>query len=123
MLLAVLEKRAGFKLIQKDVFLNIAGGIKINDPATDLAVICSILSSNIDIAINHKFCFAGEVGLTGEIRAVSRVEQRIAEAEKLGFNRIYIPAHNKSFDHKKYNIEIVKAARVEEVFRNIFKKS
>ena len=120
MLLAVLEKRAGFKLIQKDVFLNIAGGLKINDPATDLAVICSILSSNIDVAINHKYCFAGEVGLTGEIRAVSRVEQRISEAEKLGFKRIYIPAHNKSFDFKKYKIEIVKSARVEEVFKNIF---
>ncbi len=120
MLLAVLEKRAGFKLIQKDVFLNIAGGLRISDPATDLAVICSILSSNIDVTINHKYCFAGEVGLTGEIRAVNRVEQRIAEAEKLGFKRIYIPAHNKSFDNLKYKIEIVKAGRVEEVFRNIF---
>jgi len=120
MLLAVLEKRAGFKLIQKDVFLNIAGGLKISDPATDLSVICSILSSNIDVAINHKFCFAGEVGLTGEIRTVNRVEQRIAEAEKLGFKRIYIPAHNKSFDNLKFKIEIVKASRVEEVFRNIF---
>lgn len=120
MLLAVLEKRAGFKLIQKDVFLNIAGGLRISDPATDLAVICSILSSNIDVAINHKYCFAGEVGLTGEIRAVNRVEQRIAEAEKLGFKRIYIPAHNKSFDNQKFKIEIVKAGRVEEVFRNIF---
>lgn len=120
MLLAVLEKRAGFKLIQKDVFLNIAGGLKINDPATDLAVISSILSSNIDVAINHKFCFAGEVGLTGEIRAVSRIEQRIAEAEKIGFKKIYIPAHNKSFHSAKFNIEIVKASRVEEVFRNIF---
>ncbi len=120
MLLAVLEKRAGFKLIQKDVFLNIAGGLKISDPATDLAVISSILSSNIDVAINHKYCFAGEVGLTGEIRAVNRVEQRIAEAEKLGFKRIYIPAHNKSFDNLKFKIEIVKAGRVEEVFRNIF---
>jgi len=120
MLLAVLEKRAGFKLIQKDVFLNIAGGLKISDPATDLAVICSILSSNIDVAIKHKYCFAGEVGLTGEIRAVNRVEQRIAEAEKLGFKRIYIPAHNKSFDKLKFKIEIVKAGRVEEVFKNIF---
>ncbi|KAF0239314.1 MAG: DNA repair protein [Prolixibacteraceae bacterium] len=120
MLLAVLEKRAGFKLIQKDVFLNIAGGLRISDPATDLAVICSILSSNLDVAINHKYCFAGEVGLTGEIRAVNRVEQRIAEAEKLGFHRIYIPAHNKSFDKSKFKIEIVKASRVEEVFRNIF---
>jgi len=120
MLLAVLEKRAGFKLIQKDVFLNIAGGLKINDPATDLAVISSILSSNIDVPINHKFCFAGEVGLTGEIRAVNRIEQRIAEAEKLGFNKIYIPKFNKSFDASKFTIEIFKAARVEEVFRNIF---
>jgi DNA repair protein RadA/Sms len=120
MLLAVLEKRAGFKLIQKDVFLNIAGGLRISDPATDLAVICSILSSNLDVAINHKYCFAGEVGLTGEIRAVNRVEQRIAEAEKLGFKRIYIPAHNKSFDKSKFKIEIIKASRVEEVFRNIF---
>ena len=82
MLLAVLEKRAGFKLLAKDVFLNIAGGLRINDPATDMAVICSILSSNIDIAIDHKFCFTGEVGLTGEIRAVNRIEQRIAEAAK-----------------------------------------
>ena len=120
MLLAVLEKRAGFKLIQKDVFLNIAGGLKISDPATDLAVICSILSSNIDVTINHKYCFAGEVGLTGEIRAVNRVEPRIAEAEKLGFKRIYIPTHNKSFDILKFKIEIIKAGRVEEVFKSIF---
>jgi len=121
MLLAVLEKRAGFKLIQKDVFLNIAGGIKISDPATDLAVICSILSSNLDIAINHKNCFAGEVGLTGEIRAVSRIEQRIAEAEKLGFSKIFIPKLNKGFDISKLKIEVVKASRVEEVFRKIFR--
>ena len=121
MLLAVLEKRAGFKLIQKDVFLNIAGGIKISDPATDLAVICSILSSNLDIAINHKNCFAGEVGLTGEIRAVSRIEQRIAEAEKLGFSKIFIPQLNKGFDTSKLKIEVVKASRVEEVFRKIFR--
>lgn len=120
MLLAVLEKRAGFKLIAKDVFLNIAGGLKISDPATDLAVICSILSSNIDIAINHKYCFAGEVGLTGEIRAVSRIEQRIAEAEKLGFSKIFIPELNKGFNVSKFKIEVIKASRVEEVFRNIF---
>ena len=120
MLLAVLEKRAGFKLIQKDVFLNIAGGLRISDPATDLSVISAILSSNLDVPINHKWCFAGEVGLTGEIRAVNRVEQRIAEAQKLGFSRIFIPAHNKSFDHAKFKIEIIKAARVEEVFRKIF---
>jgi DNA repair protein RadA/Sms len=120
MLLAVLEKRAGFKLIAKDVFLNIAGGIKITDPATDLAVISSILSSNLDIAINHKNCFAGEVGLTGEIRAVSRIEQRIAEAEKLGFAKIFIPTLNKGFETSKLKIEVVKASRVDEVFRNIF---
>lgn len=121
MLLAVLEKRAGFKLIQKDVFLNIAGGIKISDPATDLAVICSILSSNLDIAINHKNCFAGEVGLTGEIRAISRIEQRIAEAEKLGFSKIFIPELNKGFDTGKLKIEVIKASRVEEVFGKIFR--
>lgn len=120
MLLAVLEKRAGFKLIQKDVFLNIAGGLKISDPAIDLAVICSILSSNIDIAIDHKTCFAGEVGLTGEIRAVNRIEQRMAEAAKLGFKKIYIPKMNKGFDTAKFEIEIEKAGRVEEVFRRIF---
>lgn len=120
MLLAVLEKRAGFKLIAKDVFLNIAGGLKISDPATDLAVICSILSSNIDIAINHKICFAGEVGLTGEIRAVSRIEQRIAEAEKLGFDKIILPGLNKGFDTSKLRIKVIQASRVEEVFRNIF---
>ncbi len=120
MLLAVLEKRAGFKLIQKDVFLNIAGGLKISDPAIDLAVICSILSSNIDIAIDHKTCFAGEVGLTGEIRAVNRIEQRVAEAAKLGFKKIYIPKMNKGFDAAKFEIEIEKAGRVEEVFRRIF---
>jgi len=120
MLLAVLEKRAGFKLIQKDVFLNIAGGLKISDPATDLAVITSILSSNIDIAVDHKNCFAGEVGLTGEIRGVSRIEQRIAEAAKLGFNKIFVPKLNKGFDASKFAIEIVKVDRVEQVFRNIF---
>jgi len=120
MLLAVLEKRAGFKLITKDVFLNIAGGLKINDPATDLAVICSILSSNLDIAISHKICFAGEVGLTGEIRAISRIEQRIAEAQKLGFEKIYIPKLNKGFERSNFRIKAVKVSRVEEVFREIF---
>lgn len=120
MLLAVLEKRAGFKLLSKDVFLNIAGGLRINDPATDLAVICSILSSNIDIAIDHKTCFAGEVGLTGEIRGVNRIEQRIAEAAKLGFKKIFIPGLNKGFDASKFSIEIERVARVEEVFRKIF---
>lgn len=121
MLLAVLEKRAGFKLPSKDVFLNVAGGLKISDTATDLAVICSILSSNIDIAVDNKTCLAGEVGLTGEIRGVSRIEQRMAEAYKLGFNRIFIPKHNKGFDSSKYNIEIRRVQRVEEVFKQIFK--
>lgn len=121
MLLAVLEKRAGFKLQTKDVFLNIAGGLKINDPATDLAVICSILSSNIDIAINHKTCFAGEVGLTGEIRAVSRIDQRIGEAAKLGFEKIVVPTLNKGYKTSGLPITVVKAARVEEVFRNLFR--
>jgi DNA repair protein RadA/Sms len=121
MLLAVLEKRAGFKLLTKDVFLNIAGGLRINDPATDLAVICSILSSNIDIAIDHKVCFAGEVGLTGEIRGVNRIEQRIAEAAKLGFQKIFIPGLNKGYDHSRFPIELVKVSRVEEVFKKIFK--
>ena len=120
MLLAVLEKRAGFKLIQKDVFLNIAGGLRISDPATDLAVICSILSSNIDIPIDHKICFAGEVGLTGEIRVVNRIEQRVAEAAKLGFRKIIIPKLNKGFNVSRFNIEIVQTGRVEEVFKHIF---
>lgn len=120
MLLAVLEKRAGFKLIQKDVFLNIAGGLRINDPATDLAVICSILSSNIDIPVGHKICFAGEVGLTGEIRMVNRIEQRISEAAKLGFRKIIIPKLNRKFNPSPLDIETVQAGRVEEVFKNIF---
>ena len=120
MLLAVLEKRAGFKLLAKDVFLNVAGGLRINDPATDLAVICSILSSNIDIAIDHHTCFTGEVGLTGEIRAVNRIEQRIAEAAKLGFSKMFIPKLNKGFDASKFDIQLIGVTRVEEVFRKIF---
>lgn len=121
MLLAVLEKRAGFKLIAKDVFLNIAGGLRINDPAADLSVICSILSSNIDLAIGHKTCFAGEVGLTGEIRAVNRLEQRIAEAAKLGFERIFIPKLNKFSGFGNTGIVIEKATRVEDVFKKLFR--
>ncbi|WP_366535700.1 magnesium chelatase domain-containing protein [Streptococcus pneumoniae] len=91
MLLAVLEKRVGFKLAQKDVFINIAGGLKVNDPAIDLAVISAILSSNMDAAIEPGICMAGEIGLSGEIRPVNRIEQRIGEAEKLGFKRIILP--------------------------------
>jgi DNA repair protein RadA/Sms len=120
MLLAVLEKRAGFKLVTKDVFLNIAGGIKVVDPAIDLAVICSVLSSNFDIAIEKGICFAGEVGLTGEVRPVNRIEQRIAEAEKLGFSKIFIPAANKGIDYKKYSITIVRVKNVTETLKQLF---
>ncbi len=121
MLLAVLEKRVGFKLAQKDVFLNIAGGLKVNDPALDLSVICSILSSNVDMAIPRDVCMSGEVGLSGEIRSVTRVEQRILEAEKLGFSTILIPRNNtKGFDTSRLNIKIVEVAKVEEAFRTLF---
>ncbi|MCK5170575.1 MAG: DNA repair protein RadA [Bacteroidales bacterium] len=124
MLLAVLEKRAGFRLAQKDVFLNIAGGIKVDDPATDLAVIASVLSSNLDLPIDKNICFAGEVGLTGEIRPVTRVDQRISEADKLGFKKIYISKFNlKGIDESKYKIQIIKVSRVEELFRSLFKKN
>ncbi len=121
MLLAVLEKRAGFRLSTKDVFLNIAGGIKVNDPAIDLAVISSILSSDLDIAISKNICFAGEVGLSGEIRPVNRIEQRIAEAQKLGFKQIYISKYNKkSMVATQFNIDIKYVGKVEEVFRQMF---
>ncbi|TKG93443.1 DNA repair protein RadA [Puteibacter caeruleilacunae] len=120
MLLAVLEKRAGFKLMSKDVFLNIAGGLKVNDPAIDLAVLCAILSSNFDIAINKRFCFAGEVGLTGEIRPINRIEQRIGEAEKLGFSEIFIPKFNSGIQQQKYKIKVHQVTRVEEVFKRVF---
>ena len=121
MLLAVLEKRAGFKLIQKDVFLNIAGGLRVSDPALDLAVISAILSSSLDIAIEREICLSGEVGLSGEIRPVNRIEQRILEAEKLGFNKILIPQNNlKGFDAKKISIEIVAVRKVEDAFRELF---
>ena len=124
MLLAVLEKRAGFKLAQKDVFLNIAGGIKVNDPAIDLAIISAILSSNIDIAIEQYVCMAGEVGLSGEIRPINRLEQRIHEAEKLGFRKMIIPQVNlKSLDLKKINIELMQVRKVEEAFRMLFGKN
>jgi DNA repair protein RadA/Sms len=119
MLLAVLEKRAGFRLGAKDVFLNIAGGIKVEDPAIDLAVVAAILSSNEDDAIAQNFCFAGEVGLAGEIRAVNRIEQRIIEAEKLGFEAIMISKYNK-VPNKEYGIRIIKVAKIEEVFNCLF---
>ena len=121
MLLAVLEKRVGFKLMQKDVFLNIAGGLRVTDLAMDLSVIAAVLSSNVDTAIEAGWCMAGEVGLSGEVRPVSRIEQRIAEAEKLGFQHIIIPKYNYSgFDHKKCQIEIHPVRKVEEALRCLF---
>ena len=121
MLLAVLEKRVGFKLMQKDVFLNIAGGLRVTDLAMDLSVIAAVLSSNVDTAIEAGWCMCGEVGLSGEVRPVSRIEQRIAEAEKLGFQHIIIPKYNYSgFDHSKYKIEIHPVRKVEEALRCLF---
>ena len=120
MLLAVLEKRVGFKLLQKDVFVNIAGGLRVNDPAIDLAVLVAVLSSNMDTPISPNVCFAGEVGLAGEIRPVNRIEQRIREAEKLGFEKIFIPQGQK-LSFKETKIQIVKVAKVADVFRNLFK--
>lgn len=121
MLLAVLEKRAGFRLAAKDVFLNIAGGIRVDDPAIDLSVIASILSSSEDIPIDSKDCFAAEVGLSGEIRAVNRIEARIAEADKLGFERIFISKYNnKGLDTGKFKIEIIAVASVNQLFEALF---
>lgn len=120
MLLAVLEKRAGFKLAQKDVFLNIAGGLRVSDPGMDLAVISSILSSSLDIAIDRETCLAGEVGLSGEIRPVNRIEQRIQEAEKLGFSRIIIPTNNLKGFTKKVKIKIQQVQKVSNAFRLLF---
>lgn len=123
MLLAVLEKRAGFKLASKDVFLNIAGGLKVNDPAIDLAVIASILSSTFDSAIPGNTCFAAEVGLSGEIRPVNRLEQRITEAKKLGMQRIFVSKYNKGLDIKVDGINIINIAKVEELVRHLFGKN
>ncbi len=121
MLLAVLEKRCGFRLGIKDVFINMAGGIKVEDPGIDLALVCGVLSSNEDMPIPQNVCFAGEVGLTGEIRPVSRIEQRISEAQKLGFEKIYISSHNlKGLDVKQFKIEIVQVTKMEEVFSHLF---
>jgi len=119
MLLAVLEKRCGFRLAVKDVFLNITGGIKPDDTAIDLAVICSVLSSDQDKPIGMQSCFAAEVGLSGEIRAVNRIEQRISEAEKLGYKQIIISKFNK-FNPSAFNIEIKQLSKIEEVFRLLF---
>ena len=121
MLLAVLEKRVGFKLMQKDVFLNIAGGLRVTDMAMDLSVIAAVLSSNVDTPIDDGWCMAGEVGLSGEVRPVARIEQRIAEAEKLGFQHIIIPKYNLTgLNQKKYKIELVAVRKVEEALRALF---
>lgn len=120
LLLAVLEKRGGFHFGVKDVFLNIAGGIRVEDPAIDLAVLCALLSSYEDTAVASKICFAGEVGLSGEIRAVNRIEQRIAEAEKLGFDKIFISRYNKKGGTSKFDIEVVPVGRVDEVYQHLF---
>lgn len=119
MILAVLEKRAGFKLGAKDVFLNITGGITVDDPAIDLAVVAAVLSSNIDVAIDKSLCFAAEVGLAGEVRPVTRVEQRILEAEKLGFGSIVISKYCK-LPKQDYTIHIIKVAKVHDVVRHLF---
>ena len=121
MLLAVLEKRVGFKLAQKDVFLNIAGGMKVNDPALDLAVVGAILSSNVDMVIPRTVCMAGEIGLSGEIRPVVRLEQRLLEAEKLGMTEIIIPRHNlKGLDTSRLSLKITEVSKIEEAFRALF---
>jgi len=121
LLLAVLEKRGGFHFGVKDVFLNIAGGLKVEDPSIDLAVLVALLSSFEDVALPHEICFAGEVGLSGEIRAVNRIEQRIAEAEKLGFKKIIVSKYNqKAMIKQKFNIEVATMGRVEEVYRSLF---
>jgi DNA repair protein RadA/Sms len=120
MLLAVLEKRCGFKLAMKDVFLNVAGGIRVDDPAMDLAVITAILSSGEDIAIPTHVCFTGEVGLSGEIRPVARIDQRIAEAAKLGFEEIYVSSYNKGITTASAGIRVVKVGRVDELFGKVF---
>lgn len=121
LLLAVLEKRGGFHFGVKDVFLNIAGGLKVEDPSIDLAVLCALLSSYEDVSLPHQICFAGEVGLSGEIRAVNRIDQRIAEAEKLGFEKIIVSKYNqKGLGKKKFNIEVLTMGRVDEVYKILF---
>jgi DNA repair protein RadA/Sms len=120
MLLAVLEKRAGFRLAVKDVFLNIAGGIKVTDPGIDLAIISSVLSSNLDIPIPREFSFAGETGLSGEIRPVPRIEQRIREASKMGFKKIYLSKFHKNVSLKGIDIELVKVGKIEHLVKSLF---
>lgn len=121
MLLAVLEKRCGFRLGVKDVFLNITGGIRVEDPAIDLGIVSAIISSHEDLTISSKYCFAAEVGLSGEIRTVNRIEQRISEAERLGFEKIFVSRYAiKGIDTKKFNIEIVPLSKLEELFQQLF---
>ena len=121
MLLAVLEKRVGFKLIQKDVFVNIAGGFRVTDLAMDLSVIAAVLSSNVDTPIEKGWCMAGEVGLSGEVRPVARIEQRIAEAEKLGFTHMIVPKHNlQGLDTRRFRIQLIPVRKVEEALRALF---
>lgn len=120
MLLAVMEKRCGFKLGAKDVFLNIAGGIRVDDPAIDLAVVAAVLSSNADISVSRTICCSAEIGLSGEIRPVNRIDQRIREAEKLGFEKMVISSQNKGIDPKNYGIELVICSRIDEVLRALF---
>ena len=121
MLLAVLEKRASFKLASKDVFINIAGGLRVDDPAIDLAVVSAILSSTVDIPVDQYTCFAGEVGLSGEIRPVHRIEQRLGEADKLGMKRILMPSFNrKRIDASRFDLEIVEVSRVQEIPKHLF---
>jgi DNA repair protein RadA/Sms len=121
MLLAVLEKRVGFKLMQKDVFLNIAGGLRVTDMAMDLSVIAAVLSSNVDTPIEGGWCMAGEVGLSGEVRPVNRIEQRITEAEKLGFTDMIIPKYNmQGLNHHKFKIQLHPVRKVEEALRTLF---
>jgi DNA repair protein RadA/Sms len=121
MLLAVLEKRVGFKLLQKDVFVNIAGGIRVNDPAIDLAVLAAVLSSNMDLALDEQTCMTGEVGLAGEIRPVNRIDQRIREAEKLGFKLIVVPKGQK-YNAIGLQIKVQEVSRVSDAFKFLFKK-
>jgi DNA repair protein RadA/Sms len=120
LLLAVLEKRGGFMFGLKDVFVNIAGGLRIEDPSIDLAVVVALLSSYEDVPVSHQFCFSGEVGLNGEIRAVNRIEQRIAEAAKLGFEKIFVSKFNAKGLAKNQAIEVVAVSKVEEVYKAIF---
>ena len=121
MLLAVLEKRAKFNLSGKDVFINIAGGLRVDDPATDLAIVSAVLSSSVDIALEKKICFAGEVGLSGEIRPASRMEQRISEAQKLGFSTIFISAFNdSSITNDRFKIRMIRLTKVQELPKQLF---